>query len=381
MLALVLIGSVSGLATTSAPTTISVPGGGGGGVATADQLLSSPSLTYGKLRVHENVIALCCGIGGAVWRRWSFPFIVLFVREAIREGWHKPPRIDELETPVGRYVDLNGVSRVHVVEGGRAGEAVIHCSHGFGANSLSFRSLFEDQRARWVAHDHPGFGLTRRPRRIKDYVLDGGTATELGEDCFVGHSMGAISALDAALRKKATRLVLLAPALSTNPRPSPSFPKTARLGASWPWRLPTTLILRRLVHSSRKFWHRALGACWSKQSRLLDAVGLERTAKGYALPSFFKGWEVGLLKFSAARLFPSSSHENVREAANATHLNILIIHGDEDPVVPLRNSRALQALFGDHRSTLLVLPNVGHCPHEERPDLVANAIHQFVTGT
>jgi hypothetical protein len=38
----------------------------------------------------------------------------------------------------------------------------VHCFHGFGANSLSWESLFKDSSVNFIAHDIPGFGFSPR---------------------------------------------------------------------------------------------------------------------------------------------------------------------------------------------------------------------------
>lgn len=341
---------------------------------------SSVGLAYGRLRWWESAAAVSCGCCAA-WGSPSQKIIRglaawLLSKEALRETFHRPPWSDELPA-VGAYRDLEG-ARVHVVESDAPG-ILLHCSHGFGANALSFAALFEILRdVHCVAHDHPGFGLSARPSNLGQYVLSGSVAARLGDQAFLGHSMGAVAALDAALQRKATHLVLVAPAVSTRSRSPPRIVAfLARLGAAKYLAAPTKLLLRRLVHSSPTWWRAALGACWSKKSAA-NSASLDAFAKAYALPSLLKGWDGGLLKFAAARLAVKGPAETdlLKLAAQTPSLRVLLVHGEQDPIVPIANSRALQAVLP--AATLLALPDVGHCPHEERPDLVAKAIRDFL---
>jgi hypothetical protein len=80
---------------------------------------------------------------------------------------------DVAPLPSSRFVQAGGL-KVHYLDeqsssantAAGAEETVIHCSHGFGACSLSWAKvlprLAETLSARALAHDCPGFGLTER---------------------------------------------------------------------------------------------------------------------------------------------------------------------------------------------------------------------------
>lgn len=365
--------------------------------ATTQGLVAAdPGLTYGRLGFRESAFALWCAIvvAMATWsRKRAIALSVmrgvgawLVSRELMRE-LRKPPEWQKSLKPVGAYVDVGALKCIHAIQrGSRGADAVpIHCSHGFGANSLSFSTMLDAlPEARAIAHDHPGFGLTKRPSRLGEYVLSGDIAAALAPEgaCFIGHSMGAVAALDAAVRRNVTRLILIAPALSTrrsNRIAAVLVAPLARVVSAWPVAVPTRFLLRRLVHTSPTFWRDALGLCWSRRSRTSRPDELVRVASGYALPSYLKGWDIGLVKFAASRLLNIGPRDAdlLKVAKASSSLRILIIHGKLDRVVPISNSLSLQAALGP-AATLIPLPDVGHCPHEERPDQVAAAIRQFL---
>ena len=58
---------------------------------------------------------------------------------------------------------------------------------------------------------------------------------------------------------------------------------------------------------------------------------------------------------------------------------MLIVHGENDRLVPLRNSRRLASLIPHSR--LVVFPNCGHSPHEEIPDQLVSAVQEFLSVT
>ncbi|KAJ8602189.1 hypothetical protein CTAYLR_003525 [Chrysophaeum taylorii] len=339
------------------------------------QALKTPYLTYGKLGVRENAGALCLGAGAALagprrLRLCLGASTAIVVREALREMFHAPAWTATMPA-VGEYV-----GPVHTVSWGSEG-VLLHASHGFGSNALSFDALMRLLPVRGVAHDQPGFGLTRRPEGLRGYFLDGDLAAATGATVFLGHSMGAIAALDAGIRKNVTAVVLVAPALTPRGVRLPRWLRVplARLGAAWPFALPTRFILRRVVHSSERFWPTSLGLCWSATSRRQNQAALNKTAQAYALPSRLKGWDKGLVNFAAARILaPDDDKRLIRRATELPR--ILIIHGDQDPVIPLANSNRLHALLPN--SKIITLRDVGHCPHEEAPEATAAAIRDFL---
>ena len=125
-----------------------------------------------------------------------------------------------------RIVDTDPLEGVRIVTYEGRGAVAVHASHGFGSTSESFQELLEALAAQSnvasvIAHDHPGFGLTKRPSQRRKYMLSGDVALALTQNAssvvFIGHSMGAVSATDAAVRaaEAGTRaaLVLIAPAI------------------------------------------------------------------------------------------------------------------------------------------------------------------------
>jgi alpha-beta hydrolase superfamily lysophospholipase len=227
----------------------------------------------------------------------------------------------------------------------------VHAFHGFGANSLSWRPLLDALSSSGtgatpeiVAHDTPGFGFTPRPRDAAAVAADGlfpaiyrpiwgaraslalggrgvgGARTDrtaTSKHIFLGHSMGAVSAIAAAAAAAASvpsaanvTVVLVAPAFSLSSQGSaqqrvdtdavlhavkaavdvaPAAPagelssgssnrgKNALVAAvarcwrgvlgalQWVWRLPLVLLLRRAVHSDW-FWRQGLGAAWGSSA-------------------------------------------------------------------------------------------------------------------
>lgn len=320
-------------------------------------------------------------------------------------------------------------------------QLLLVCLHGFGANEASFslRGALDGLAARCVACaiavDAPGFGLTPRTDRVGDYTVDSAAAAVdaladyvIAEQCergavgkprriFIGHSVGALTAVRAAQIAKARgeepALVLIAPAILARgyTQPSPSEPPTfapamtklraaawiaARLLAQALFALlsfPFLGLLRRLVRSP-VFWARGLAKAYVDGSKV-DADLVD----AYRRPSCVKAWDMGLLRFIAARagLAPLLDAEHlepplpsdglapsplgpaaVLAALAASGVKVLIVHGDRDGLVPLSNSERLAA--NTPGALLAVLPEVGHSPQEEAVEAFLAAVVPFIRG-
>ena len=239
----------------------------------------------------------------------------------------------------------------------------------------------------------------------------------------VGHSMGGISAAIAAAQGNIDDVVLIAPAVIamvgvSAPGASASDassgvnsseasegskkknPITALLGSVV--RILRVLVaflaspvlkfaLRKLVRSVA-FWReglsKAVGAAAAQRLRV-DASW----ADGYRRPSVVTGWDAGMVRVVLAAatggvslgkaLFGYTSPfaeadkpENVIKALRDSKARVLIVHGSDDGIVPVGNSRRLKELIP--RAEILVMPGVGHMPHEEAPEAFLEAVQTFL---
>jgi pimeloyl-ACP methyl ester carboxylesterase len=119
---------------------------------------------------------------------------------------------------------------------------------------------------------------------------------------------------------------------------------------------------------------------------------------GYRKPSIVRDWDVGMFRVVLASVVAANSPREIwRDAmarARATTppstleredavtalvesgAKILIVHGENDVIVPVSNSRALAELLN---CELRVLPKTGHMPHEESPDAFVDALRDFMS--
>jgi len=158
------------------------------------------------------------------------------------------------------------------------------------------------------------------------------------------------------------------------------------------------LFLRQIVRSAA-FWRKGLSqAVGSGSASRMDASWVD----GYRRPSAVIGWDQGMLRvvlaavtggknnvFAAAAAKEEEEEAgeeaaerkrkaelSVVEALAGSGVRVLIIHGEGDAIVPVSNSRRLASMLPG--AWLVLMPGVGHMPHEERPEDFLEAVHSFM---
>ncbi len=266
-------------------------------------------------------------------------------------------------------LSIGGVRTSLAREGGSGPTVVL--LHGLGAHGFTWRGLVPllSKRCRVVVPDFPGFGRSDKPAAF-DYSLTGLSrwllelldALGLESPALVGNSMGGVVALMTALSRpeRVSRLGLIG---------TPVYPENIpRL--LWPMRYPVLGAVYELL----------LGPA------LVRFVG--RTA--YYDPAFFTDDIVAEyaapLREKAARRALAAFLRNAMPEDAARWVSLypslraptLFVRGESDGVVDLESARRFCAAAPNAR--LLALERCGHAPHEERPDLVAEALQPFLAS-
>ncbi|GMH41922.1 hypothetical protein BSKO_09841 [Bryopsis sp. KO-2023] len=324
----------------------------------------------------------------------------------------------------------------------------VHLYHGFGANLSSWRDvqsqLSEALSACVTSHDTPAFGLTKRPRSLRDYSFEysgcvgrkvcdtelqknkalgnlnkasEGRSSQSALDAndgiyLVGHSMGALCVAHEAVNhpEGISGLVLVAPALIATKVMSKNLQNSTRsevpsgksdkglvakavgvireilasgvklVSVFGLWLVQPFIVLSlRWAVRSRQFWERGVKSAFFKK----DIVG-RTVINSYRLPQLVMGWEWGIVRFVRARLTqgrrslssrirdawknrsPPSLLQRLVNAVEERGIRVLIIHGEEDMLVPFINSEKLAKSIPNCK--LISYADCGHIPHEEMPE-------------
>lgn len=279
------------------------------------------------------------------------------------------PKIDPQST-----VKIDGIDiHFHAALKGDS-EATLVMVHGFGACLESWHDVYPALAAEFsvVRLDLKGSGFSSKPRD-EDYalrdqariLLDFLKVLRLENIVLIGHSMGGGVSLLTCLLDLDTKsdLDVLGLVLIDSvgyAQQTPFFigalrnPFTRFFVGLLPARFKVRLVLER---------------AFEVKSRITPDR-IERYAFFLRLP----GANFALARTAEHMLPPDL--DTITTRFPEIELPALIIWGDKDRVVPLENARRFHAAL--RRSQLLILPDTGHVPHEERPLPVIEAITKFV---
>lgn len=270
----------------------------------------------------------------------------------------------------GRMINRDGV-RAHVLEQG-AGPSLL-CIHGASANGREFLPTIAPALAgefHLLMLDRPGHGHSPPMRRASEIATQARVAAAAIEACaqgpvlVLGHSFGCAVGLRLALERPdiVRGLILVAPAC--NPFP----PKHA-----WHTHAAAMPVIGPV------FAHGVV----TPFGPMLAKPALANTfAPALAPETYAHGAGVGLLfrrrQFvENARLMVGVSAEFAAQAPLYPQVDVpvIVITADDDRVVsPKRHAYALTDAID--QAELIVTPDVGHMPHQIRPDVVAQAVRR-----
>ena len=294
---------------------------------------------------------------------------------------HLEPGIILYPTPHDNFVsidtDVRGVQLHYREYPGEGGNVVL--IHGFASSTYTWEDLVAELQGKFKnsgkpcpriwAVDMKGFGWSDKPKNAKydPFALAGDVhkwMNTVGIDraTLVGNSLGGAIAWIIALDhpEKVTQLVLVDaggyPMSNNNYREFAHIP-FLQTGAQLLFsRSAVEMVLRTTFYDDRKV----------TDSRV-DAYFNRLRTKG-ALDS------LGLLLITFDPEQARSYAERIPDIKQET----LIIWGEQDSWIPLKHG--YQFKHDIKRSTLVVIPQCGHMPQEEKPGEVAEKIYRFLEG-
>lgn len=276
-----------------------------------------------------------------------------------------------------RTVEIEGID-IHFHAALKSdGDTTLVMVHGFGACLESWHDIYPALAGEFsvVRLDLKGSGFSSKPRD-EDYALRDQARILLGflkvlrlkKMVLIGHSMGGgVSLLTCLLdldTKSGLDVVGLVLIDSVGYPQQPPFFISAL-------RNPFTRFFVRLLPARFKV-RLVLERAFEVKSRITPDR-IERYAFFLRSP----GANFALARTAEQMLPPDL--DTITTRFPEIELPALIIWGDKDRVVPLENARRFHAAL--RRSQLLILPDTGHVPHEERPLPVIEAITKFVEST
>jgi pimeloyl-ACP methyl ester carboxylesterase len=282
-----------------------------------------------------------------------------------------PPYFEAFERIPIHTVEVNG-ERVAYLDVGK-GQPVI-LIHGFGGSMWQWEHQQQPLSAefRLITPDLIGSGLSTkpeieyRPEQMLDYFIGFMDALRIRQVALVGNSMGAGLAIGMALTypDRVSQLVLIdgLPANVRERLTSPSIKRALDTAApSWlasfgNWLFGGVMIesvLKEIVHDPA----------------LLTPAVIERSNRNRQRPGVIPPL---MTIRDTLPLWESGFAKRIGEIRHPT----LILWGEEDQVFPLPAGEDLQRTIKG--SALVRIPNAGHIPQWERPDLANRAMIEFL---
>ncbi len=246
--------------------------------------------------------------------------------------------------------------------------------HGFACSRLNWHSIlakFPGHKYTLFIPDLKGYGDSSAPHdgaySLYDqaHIIKAFTAyLNLKKFSLVGHSMGGGVVLTLAtmreLTSKIDALVLLDSAAFKDPKPR--FIKILNT----PFLRYIFLFLLIPLNSIIRY---AIGRIFYDKQKVTDVL-----IKRYR-PYFYRQRHHNVYIKTAEQLIPENYYEEI-EKFKQIQIPALIIWGKQDPVIPLRNGLKL----ADHlqNSTLRIIDECGHIPHEEKPEITSDYLVSFL---
>lgn len=268
-----------------------------------------------------------------------------------------------------RFVDVDGV-RVHYQEAGDQTAPPIVLIHGFLSSTFVWSQVFLEIAAagfRVIAPDLPGYGYSSKPQKF-DYTIESQARMMadflerlgISRATLVGSSYGGAIAATVALNEpeRVERLVLVG-AVSNN---EPKRYLMMRLV-----RLPLIGdLVSPLLASSRRLLRARMKRVYDRQNRPLD----EYRVDARYLPLSAAGTHRAIIR--TARNWDA---DRIQRDAHLIKQPTLLLWGENDPDVPLRDGQELQRRMRNAR--LVVFSACGHHPQEEYPRAFTEVVLKF----
>ncbi len=292
------------------------------------------------------------------------PFVI-----PVAEGGVEP---QQLAGPDGAFVTLQGVD-VYYEDRGDRNAPVILLIHGLYGSTTSWRYNVDGLLAagyRTIAYDRPGFGLSDKVADF-DYSLDNQIELvvqlldELGvaQTAVVGHSAGAKTAAQLArLHPERVSQLVLTDALTAVGGPPAFVGELVQLPPVWRWAR-----IGLQAYFTRANLEATLGNFYVDPSFLGEA-DYDAYWRAFQTP----GWDVALLALtrdSAGELLTEAEWQQIETPT-------LLLWGEQDGTTPLAQGKTLDDLLLN--STLVVIPQSGHQPFEEKPEAFNQALLDFL---
>lgn len=281
--------------------------------------------------------------------------------------------IEMLADVDSQFIEINDLMVHYKIYG--EGEKIFILLHGFGASLFSWREITQplSTYGTVIAYDRPAFGLTERPMEWEgespysqasqiELLIHFMNTLRIEKAILVGNSAGGTIAMLTALQhpERVEALILVDPAVYAGGgapawiRPLLNTPQMNHLGP---------LFARQIQTRGPEIVQMA----WHDPSKITNEI-----MDGYTKPLQAENWDKALWYLTV-----SSRESNLQNQLQNFNMPVLIITGDDDRIVSTEQSIRLASEIPN--AQLVVIPQSGHVPHEEKPNEFMQAVINFLT--
>jgi pimeloyl-ACP methyl ester carboxylesterase len=268
-----------------------------------------------------------------------------------------------------RIAEVNGL-RVHYQEAGDPNAPPVLLIHGFLSSTFVWSRIFLELAAagfRVIAPDLIGYGYSDKPRNF-DYTIESqakviaGLIERLGckDVILIGSSYGGAVAATVALNRPelVTKLVMVGAVSNNEPKRylMMRLVRTPLLGD----------VVSPLLASSRRLLRARMKRIYDRHQQVLDEFRVDARF----LPLRAAGTHRAII-----RTVRNWDANRIQREAHLIKQPTLLLWGDNDPDVPLRDGKELQRKIGNSR--LIVFKDCGHHPQEEYPEAFTEVVLEF----
>jgi pimeloyl-ACP methyl ester carboxylesterase len=281
--------------------------------------------------------------------------------------------------PIEKHeVEVLGSTTRYWVYGKRDAETTIIVSHGYRGEHHGLEPVIAQLPGiRFIGPDLPGFGestpMTDATHSIEGYarwLIAFVDALDLtGEAIILGHSFGTITSTAALARGLETPALILINPISVS-----------GLNGPRPVANRATVLYYRVASKLPMRWGLALLRSWLIVQFM--SMSLVKTRDKALRKWIHREHHTYFSNFAnrdvVVEAFDASISHHVGDFAFAVTVPTLLVAAELDDITPVAAHEPVVEAIGDAR--LVVLPDVGHLIHYEKPAEAAHAIEEFVAG-
>ena len=290
-------------------------------------------------------------------------------------SWLASLWIEKQYPPIGKFIEVDGVRLHYVMQGQGAGPALL-LVHGASSNLRDFTSsilpvLAKDHRV--IAFDRPGYGYSERPHgkwldpaSVASLLLDASQQLGIDKPVIVGHSWAGSVVMSALIEmpQRVSGGVLL-----------------AGVAGHWAGSVGWTYDVGSIPVLGKLFaWTAVMPAGQILLKRevapvLYPAPVPFHYIENIGAPLALRPWSFKNNVEDMTRL--NEYMQRLSPHYDEIHLPLLIIHGEDDALVPFWN-HGRRVLPVVPQAQLVLIPSAGHALHHSHTEQVVAAIDQFM---